>query len=92
MEVCRRSSINSRAAQSATPARVQCLQRRPEGRSLKAIKFVSSPSGDYTFGKQGDAQHCVLQRWIAYFSPPKVASSPVSLHGQTLVKMYYVYS
>ena len=92
MEVCRRSHINSQAAQSATPARVQGLQRRPEGRTLKAIKFVSSPSRDYTFGKQGDAQHCLLQWWIAYFSPPKVASPPASLQGQTLVKMYYVYS
>lgn len=43
MDICRRSRINSRAAQSATPAHMQCLQRRPEGQ--KAIKFIRSPSG-----------------------------------------------
>ena len=90
MDVCRRSRINSRAAQSATPAHMQCLQRWPEGQ--KAIEFISSPSRRlYIWKAGGDAQHCPLQWWIAYFSPPKAAGSPISLQGQTLGKMYYVY-
>ena len=57
MDVCRRSRINPRAAQSATPAHVQCLQRQPEGQ--KAIEFISSPSRRLYIWKAGGTLNTV---------------------------------
>lgn len=86
MEVCRRSLINSRAAQSATPTRVQCLQRRPEGRSLKAIKFVSSPSGRLYIWKAGRCSTLPTPMVDCLFLFSKSSQSPYQSPGSNSSK------
>lgn len=63
------------------------------GRSLKAPSSQVLPAEDYAIWKAGDAFNTASSNGgLLISSPPKVASPPISLQGQTLVKMYYVYN